>query len=102
MPIAGLHIPPVPRKRHLAGARIKVEDLELRIVRRRQELCVGGTPREISHCIVMRVVHGLDVVEVRPPVLHVALLAAGYQPVVAVRPFRGGDAGLVLIVVSLQ
>lgn len=48
------------------------------------------------------IIDGLDVVEVRSPVFEVALLAAGNQPVVAMRPFGRGNARLVLIVVSLM
>lgn len=77
MPVARLDIPVVARERRVGDSGGEVEDLQRRVVGRGQELGVTGRPGEVANGVVVRVVDGLDVVEVGPPVLDVAFLAAG-------------------------
>lgn len=64
----------------VAGARCEVEDFEGGVVGGGEEFCVAWGPAEVADGVVVRIVNCFDVVEIRSPVLDVALLSARDQP----------------------
>ena len=102
VPITGLDVPVMPSKNRIRGPGGEIENLEGGIVGCRKKFAVARGPRQIPNRIVMRIIYRLDVVEIRPPVLDVALLSTRYSPVLAVRPSERRHSSLQLVIVGLS
>lgn len=101
MPVARFGVPSVTCQRSLTHASGEVEDLEGCIIGGGEEFGIVGAPGKIPDGIVVGVVHGFDVIKIRPPVFDITLLAARNEPVMAVRPSCRCNTCLVLIIMSL-
>jgi hypothetical protein len=82
MPVAGLDIPVMTSEDGITGTSGEVKNLKCCIIRSREELCIAGTPCQVSHSIVMCIINCFDIVKVGSPVLDISLLTAGDEPVV--------------------
>jgi hypothetical protein len=101
MPIARFSVPSVTRQRSLSHSGSEIENLESCVIGGREEFGIVGAPGEVPDSVVMRIIHSLDVIKIRPPVFYIAFLAARNEPIMAVRPSRRSNTRLVLIVMSL-